>query len=60
MNTFPLEFIHAVVANIVSTPELKTLRKVNKTLATSPCIPGSACQDSLGQHPAIREYTRIG
>ena len=31
MSIFPLELIHAVVANIVSTPELKTLRKVNKT-----------------------------
>jgi hypothetical protein len=34
MSTFPLELIHAVVDNIVSTPELKTLRKVSKTFKT--------------------------
>jgi hypothetical protein len=40
MSTLPLELIHAVVGNIVSTPELKTLRKVSKTFKTlaTPCV----------------------
>jgi hypothetical protein len=40
MSTFPLELIRAVVDNIVSTPELKTLRKVSKTfkMLATPCV----------------------
>jgi len=40
MSTLPLELIHAVVDNIVSTPELMTLRKVSKTFKTlaTPCV----------------------
>ena len=34
MSTFPLELIRAVVDNIVSTSELKTLRKVSRTFNT--------------------------